>query len=314
MLHFRHFLLPALMVGAALFLPGNAFAEKNEHNGQPNSHKEMVQANNPSEKTETPAKQVKVLMNAKDAAKGANVPPKNENAMTTGKPVTVPEPARKNQQASNGAPKQAASQKPATAAPKALPDQAKGNGYGLNKTEKTVEAPGQEKQAAGQEIERELEKNKLTTHDVAVHSADITVNDKSESTRLVPKFEPQGEGSDLSNLNPNPKPFERFEFQQPVPLEKDNVPVSKEEIPKVDQAINPPQRSDSSGGQSNDRVSTGVSTISLIDKWFVWNKDYEMKLVQPYLSCYALMNSQWVNAPPSPPPQEAPFFKTVNRS
>ncbi|MFK9091917.1 hypothetical protein [Bacillus salipaludis] len=310
MLHFRHFLLPALMVGAALFLPGNAFAEKNEFNGQPNFHKEMVQANNPSEKTENPAKQVNVPTNAKDAAKGANIPPKNENAMTTGKPLTVPEPARKNQQASNGAPKQSASQKPAATAPKALPDQAKGNGYGLNKTEKTVEAPGQEKQAADQEIERGLEKNKLTTHDVANHNADITVKDKSESTRLVPKFEPQGEGLDLSN----PKPFEHFELQQPVPLEKDNVPVSKEEIPKVDQAVNPTQRSNSSGGQSNDRISSGVSTISLIDKWFVWNKDYEMKLVQPYLSCYALMNSQWVNAPPSPPPQEAPFLKNVNRS
>jgi len=318
MLHFRHFLIPALMVGAALFVPGNAFAEKNELNGQPNSQKEMVQANNPSEKTENAAPQANVLVKAENTAVESNGQAKIENANPSGKPVTVAEPARKNQSgvnqpASNGAPKPAASQKPAAATPKALPDQAKGNGYGLSaldKAEKTGKAPGQEKNNAAQENKRGVEKNKPTTQDMAEHNADITVKDKSESTRLVSRFKPQGEGSDLSS----PKKVERIEPQLPVPLEKDNVPDGKEGVPNFDQAINPTQRSNSSGSQSNERVSTGLSTSSLLDKWFEWNKYYEIKLVQPYLSRYALMNTQWVNAPPSPPPQEAPFFKTVNRS
>jgi len=302
------------MVGAALFLPGNAFAEKNELNGQLNSisHREMVPANNPSEKTENPAKQVNVPANAKSATIEVNVQAKNENAKPSGKPVAVPEHASKNQSgvnqpASNGAPKQTVSQKPNSATPKALPEQAKGNGYGLSaleKAEKTVKAIGQAKNDASQENGKGLEKNLLATHDAAEHNVEITVKDKSVSTSLVTRIELQGKSSDLSK----PKKAESIEPQPPVPLEKNNASDGKEEMPKADQAINPTQRSNNSG-QSNDRVSSGLSTVSLLDKWFEWNKDHELKLVQPYLSRYALMNTQWVNAPPSPPPQEAPFLK-----
>jgi hypothetical protein len=77
-------------------------------------------------------------------------------------------------------------------------------------------------------------------------------------------------------------------------------------MPTVKLAINPMPRSNSSGAQSNDRVNLGLNTITMLDKWFEWNKYVEINLVQPYITRYALMNHQWVNAPPSPPPQAAP--------
>ena len=43
-LQFRHLLISGLMVGAAMFLPDNAFAEKNEVSGQQNSPKASVPA------------------------------------------------------------------------------------------------------------------------------------------------------------------------------------------------------------------------------------------------------------------------------
>lgn len=288
------------MVGAALILPDSAFAEKNDLSGEPNSHKEHVQAKNPSENTENTAKQ-------------ANVPAKAENVKPVAKKVVVPEQAsqRQNgvkQKVSHIEPKQAASPTPVAAVPeKSLPVQAKGNGYGLSnskKTEKTVNAPGQEKSAAVQESKKELGQNTQVTTDEAEPFSEIaTVENNTNSTKLVNRVEPQVQVSDFS------KPKEDVDQAKPLvtePPEKENVPSSKKEIPDVDQAINPTQRSNNSGGLSNDRVSQNLTMISFLEKWFEWKKYYEIKLVQPYLSRYAFMNNQWVNAPPSPPPQAAP--------
>ncbi|WP_190284721.1 hypothetical protein [Bacillus sp. S3] len=302
MLHFRHFLIPTLMVGAALFLPGNAFAEKSDNNGKLHSQKEMVQT---SEKTVNTAKQ-------------ANLPKKAENGKAVGKPATVSEPASKSQAvvkqpSSNAAPNQAVSHQSVAATAKALPEQANGNAYGHSKgakVEKIINAPGQMKKAAVQEKESGLKTEQLISNDEAEHSAESTVNDKVESTKLVHRDQPQEENLDISNSIKAAK----FEPALPVPIEKGKVPSSKEELPAVDQAINPAQRSNNTGSSSNDRVSTGVNAIGYSDKWFEWNKYTEIKLVQPFYSRYALMNTQWVNAPPSPPPQEAPFFKNVYRS
>ncbi|MFZ7946289.1 hypothetical protein ACO1D1_22510 [Neobacillus sp. 19] len=302
MLHFRHFLIPTLMVGAALFLPVNAFAEKSEQNGQANSQKEIVQTIHPTEKTE-------------NAAKQANGPAKAKNANSIEKTVTLPEPAAKNQSAvkqpsANRALKQAASQKPAVAQPKTLPDQANGNGYGLSavkKTENAIKDPGQPKPAAKQENETGLGNKQPAAQDEAELYPEITVKDQGSQTKLVPRIEPKKVDSNVSDKK-------TIEPQLPEPVQKGKPPVSKEEIPNADRAVNPTQRSNQTGGQSNDRISSGLSTISFLDKWFEWNKYYEIQLVQPYLSRYTLMNNQWVNAPPSPPPEEAPFFKTVYRS
>ncbi|MBO0958742.1 hypothetical protein J1P26_03275 [Neobacillus sp. MM2021_6] len=292
-MHFRDFLIPALMVGAALFSPGHTFAEKGEPNGQVNSHKEMVQTSELME--HGPVKQT-------------NVPIKVENANPVGKPVTIPESAGKSQSAvkqppSKGALKRAVPIQAANETVKTLPDRAKGNGYGLSETkntEKIVNPPGQEKKSVAQEKENGF------IDDETEPFVEITVKDKVESTKSVPRFQPHGEDSHTVNT----KKAAGFEPRLPVPVKKEKPPSGQEERP----AINTVQRSNNSSSPSNDRVSTGVSSISFSDKWFEWNKYVEMKLVQPYLSRYAFMNSQWVNAPPSPPPQDAPFLKTVNRS
>jgi hypothetical protein len=293
-MHFRHFLIPTLMVGAALLLPGNAFAEKSD-NGSLNSNKEIVQT---SEATKTPAEQATVPSIAQSAKQPIEkTVPALEQAdrKETSKPLP-----------SNAAPKQAASPQPASEIVKVLPEQANGNGYGLSdtkKADKTVNNPGQEKKAAdsGMKTEQPL------VDDMAKNPPAHEVKVKVEPPKSVPRLQPQEKGADISNSN--------MELpSSPVPAEQDKSPSSKEELPPVDQAPNTPQRSANTGGSSSDRISTGTATISLVDKWFDWNKYFEMKLVQPFLTRDALLNTQWVNAPPSPPPQAAPFLKTVTRS
>ncbi|CAH2714125.1 hypothetical protein BACCIP111895_01279 [Neobacillus rhizosphaerae] len=294
-MHFRYILITGLMVGAAVFLPDNAFAEKNELSGQQHSQNASVQAN--------------ISVKTDNRAVQTNVPAKAENTKSLKNTAVIPEPAVKNQArgkqtASNNSIQRAASQKSAAAA-RELPEQAKGNMQSaLKKAEKADKTPESEKAAARQENHKGLGKNKPAPKNEAGDSDSlpntiIEVKNKVQSAGLVKGFEP--------NLSISKKE-DSFELIVPESRKQGQVPASQGEIPKMSLEINPTQRTNSSGGQSNDRISSGISTISLMDKWFEWNKYYEIKLVQPYLSRDAFLNNQWVNAPPAPPPQEAPFL------
>ncbi|PGV53568.1 hypothetical protein [Bacillus sp. AFS037270] len=281
-MHFRSFIIPALMAGAALFLPNQASAEKPEPSEQASSH--LVEAQSSLKKAENVVTKV-------------DVPSKPQQAKPTveKKPeVTVPSSKAQTPAVQRGL-KQAVTKK-TTAVPKSLPAQAKGNGNGnghsaIKQNEKpavvpTVQVKKSEPEAKKASTPTDAEVVKRTT----VPNEPVPVEFKA-------------------------KKFERMEPVVPVKPDKDKVPAEKEELPTVDQTLNQTQRSSGlGGGQSNDRVSQSLHTISFLEKWFEWNKDYEIKLVQPFLSRYALKHHQWVNAPPAPPPQTAPFYKTVTRS
>lgn len=274
-LHFRYLLISfVLLVGATIYLPDKAFAEKNELNGIQDSQKDSVQPNVPAK-----AENAKSLINSAEV-------PKSAQAVANQQPVKITR-------------QPAASEKP-VAASQNLPDQAKGNGRSaIKQTEKAVIA-GTEQAAAVQESKSRSEKNKPTSKNAVSDQTETDEENRTQPRRLVKKFETQGEGLRLSLS----KKEARFE---PLVLEsqkKGQVPGNKEAIPNVNQVMNPTQRSNSSGGQSNDRVSSGLSTISLLDKWFEWNKHYEIKLSRSYFSRQLLLNNQWVNAPPLPPPQD----------
>lgn len=299
--NFRHFLISGLMLGTAMFLPGHAFAEGNELSGQQNSQNASLQAN-PSVKTN-------------HAAVQTNIPAKTEN----NKSLVIPKSATKDQGGVKQQPSQMTPQQAASVVQQNLPNQAKGNVQStIKKTKKIVHAVRQDKVVAVPENNKGLVKNQPTPKKGAgnstihsLHKTDTDVKNKVQSTRLVHKVEPQQkwEGSHFLVL----KKEGRSERLVQEPPKRGKVPTSKEEIPVVSQDLNPTQRTNSSGGQSNDRVSNGFSTISVMDKWFEWKKYFEVKLVQPYLSRHELLSNQWVNAPPSPPPQEAPLLKTVYR-
>lgn len=331
-LQFRHLLISGLMIGAAMFLPGNVFAEENELSGPQNSEKAAGQVSpsvgidNAAVKSTVPTKEETVVV---PAAVKPNVPAKEEavvvpvavkpNVPAKEKAVVVPNSAMKNQggvkqQPSKVPPSNPASEKSA-AASQNLPDQAKGNVQSaLNKTEKAVHKahePG--KAAAVQEHNNGLGKNTTTPENGSgnsdldsLHNAETEVKKQVQSV----SFEPQGEDTDLSVA----KKENRSEPLVQEPQEKGGIPADEEEIPKGIQVPNPTQRTSSNGGPSNDRVSQGLSTISFVDKWFVWDSYYEIQLVQSYLSQHTWLNNQWMNAPPSPPPQEAPLLETVTRS
>jgi hypothetical protein len=276
--HFRQFLISALLVGAAMFFPDNAFAEKNELCSQ---------------KGQAPAS-IPEHASIPEPATIA-VPAKAEEAQSLNK--TIPEHARENQTQA----KQLPAQNTPNQAPleKSLPEQANANAKPeVKKAEKVVQVNVPEQAEAVQAnhtVEKLNPKNSIQDTDSEVKVEKVKP-EKVDNTVYL-------QGEDLDRTK-----------SESVVQEPQKDPAKKEEIPKVNQVLNQTQRSNGSGGQSNDRVNHGINNLSFLDKWFEWNQDFEINLVQPYLSRQALMNTQWVNAPPAPPPQAAPLLTNVTRS
>lgn len=263
------------MVGAAMFFPDKAFAEKNEllpQKGQaPASIPEPASITEPGTIT---------------------VPAKAEGEQSLNK--TIPEHARENQAQAKQLPAQNTPNQ--TDLEKSLPEQANGNAKSVvKKAEKVVQVNVPEQTEAVQAnhtVEKLNPKNPIQDTDREVKVEQVKVDNNVYL-----------KGEDLDRTK-----------SESVVQEPQKDPASKEEIPKVNQVLNQTQRSNGSGGQSNDRVNHGINNLSLLDKWFEWEHNFEIKLIQPYLSRQALMNTQWVNAPPSPPPQAAPLLTNVTRS
>jgi hypothetical protein len=285
--HFRQFLIFALLVGAAMLFPDNAFAEKNELRSQ----KGQAPASIPEHVSIPEQASVPEAASIPEPATIA-VPAKSEEAKSLNK--TIPEHARENQVQ--------AKQRPAqnqAAVEKSLPEQANGNIKSVVKKAENVAQVNVPEQAEAvrknHTVEKLNPKNSIQATDSEVKVEKVKPEKVDQAVYL------QAEDVDIT-------------MSESVVQEPQKEPATKEEIPKGNQVLNQSQRSNSSGGQSNDRVNQGINNLSFLDKWFEWNHYFEIKLAQPYLSRLALMNTQWVNAPPAPPPQAAPLFTNVTRS
>lgn len=272
------------MVSAAVFFPDNAFAEKNELRPQ----KGQAPASIPEHAS------IPEQSSIPEPA-SITVPAKSVESKSLNK--TIPEHASGNQAqakqlSAQNTPNQAALKK-------SLPEQANDNAKpGVKKAEKVAQVNGPEQAEAVQAnhiVEKSRPKNYIQDTDSEVKVEKVKPVKEDNILYL------QGKDLDITK-------------SESVVQEPQKDPASKEEIPKVNQVLNQTQRSNGSGGQSNDRVNHGINNLSLLDKWFEWNDYFEIKLVQPYLSRQALLNTQWVNAPPSQPPQAAPLLTNVTRS
>ncbi|TDK64172.1 hypothetical protein E2K98_04740 [Bacillus salipaludis] len=99
--------------------------------------------------------------------------------------------------------------------------------------------------------------------------------------------------------------------QKPLIDDENKTPPNRKNLGDIEIMNNPPQRTQSSRGQSNELFSTGTGTISFSANRFDWDKYFGVNLGQIYTSHHAKFYHQWINAPPSPPPKAAPFFLNV---
>jgi hypothetical protein len=276
------------MLSAAMFFPDNAFAEKNELRPQ----KGQAPASIPEHASIPESAPVPEAAASIPEPATIAVPAKSEEAQSLNK--TIPEHARENQVQA----KQLPAQNQAVLE-KGLPEQANGNIKSEVKKAENVAQVNVPKQAEA------VQEN----HTVEKLAPNNSIQD-TDSEGYVEKVKPETVNHTVYVQDVDVDITE----SESVVQEPEKDPASKEEIPKMNQVLNQSQRSNSSGGQSTDRVNQGINNLSFLDKWFEWNDYFEIKLDQPYLSRQALMNTQWVNAPPSPPPQAAPLLTNVTRS
>jgi hypothetical protein len=280
-MHFRQLIITGFIAGAAMLLPDIAFAEKGSNAGKP----------------QKPV-----------AAEQVTLPDKAENAKTSEK--TPAEPAVKHQPV-----QKPVVQKPAQAKPKEKPaDAVKSNGKApsLKKNEKPAlpqkaEALINEK---SKQVKHKPKHSDKPSNKDALKSIHNKGNNVKETKRRSPGLKEKVEPSKESLVKPSfVEVTAKTASKKTPPVKNDEKDSSKNErYPKGDNMPNPPSRTKASGGPSSDRTSYGNTSTFVNDKWFVWEESFNLNLLQPYTSRVAIFQSQWVNAPPSPPPLKVPAF------
>jgi hypothetical protein len=280
-MHFRQLIITGFIAGAAMLVPDIAFAEKGSNAGKP----------------QKPV-----------AAEQVTLPDKAENAKTSEKKPS--EPAVNNQPVQKPVIK-----KPAQAKPKEKPaDAVKSNrkAQSLKKSEKAAlpqKAKALINEKSKQAKHKKTHSNKTSNKDAlkSIHNkSDYVKETQRRSPGLKDKVEPSKESAATPSVV---KATAKTASKKTPPVKNDEKDSSKNErYPKGDNIPNPPSRTKASGGPSSDRTSYGNSSTFINDKWFVWDESFNLNLLQPYTSRVAVFQSQWVNAPPSPPPLKAPAF------
>lgn len=280
-MHFRHLIITGFITGIALLVPDMVFAEKGPNAG----------------KGQQPA-----------AAEQASVPDKAEIAKNSGK--SPAQPAVKNQPI-----KKEIVQKPFQAKPKENPAEAvkmNGNASSFKKNEKATQPKNTNASSTGKTNQAKHKQKPSNNQNKkgalkSIHNEDQYVKEtKRKSPGLEEKLDPSKESAEKPSIVKVPVKTESRKIPHVKKDEKDSS--QNERYPKGDNLPNPPSRTKASGGPSGDRTSYGNSNTFLSDKWFIWDETFHLSLLQPFTSRVAVFQSQWVNAPPSPPPLKAPAF------
>jgi hypothetical protein len=282
-MHFRKMIITGLIAGSALFLPDLAFAEK-----APDSNKGEQQAAAVKEKLPVQAEVAKAA--EKTTAKPVVNKQQTERKPIIEKPVQAKAVVKPPQAKQSTGKSNVSLNRSEKAASISLTKKATGEKRGLVKNT-TKPSNTEDKKAAVKSIHNESEDVK----DIKLLSPGL--KDKVESSQDLAK-------KPVSKM----KPAAKATVQKAPVKRNESVPSKNERYPNQDNLPNPPSRTKATGGPSSDRTSNGNTSTSFFDKWFVWNQDFHLTLTQPYSSRASVYRSQWVNAPPSPPPIEAPVF------
>ncbi|WP_042462696.1 hypothetical protein [Neobacillus dielmonensis] len=293
---YRQFLILGLMAGAALFLPDNAFAEKNEVHKPQAASQVMKQPSNSS--------------NISNAVSPAGHSPKSESAQAA--PKTIPAANKVN--SSNQGEKQpyANAAKPSVTPDKAatnehqLPPQANEHAQAAVRRADMKTSNTDVVKDEGTEVEEQMhfKKQDAETYD------DLSLRQAEDVTEIAKEVKSEEKGPIRLETKVD-KPANTLSQQ---PQNDNKYPEESSKLPKDDQATNSSQRANSSGGGSpNERFSGSSSVSSVTDKWFVSDQYFGSQLEHFYYSRQAWLTNQWVNAPPLPPPQKSSYLNSVSR-
>lgn len=290
-MHFRKLIMTGIIAGSALFLPELALAEK-----APEAKRSVPPSAAVQDKLPLQAEKAKAA--DKITAQPAVKKQQPEKKPVIEKPVIEKPVIKKPVQAKAVVHTPQVKQNP-------------GKSIANSKSEKAKRPVLSEKASGEKANPKNIAKQNNTANKKAaatsIHKKYEEVKDTNRpSTGLKDEAEPaKAIAEKQGSLK---KPAAKANVQASPEKKKKTGPSQKVLFPKGDNLPNPPSRTKASGGPSSDRSSNGSSSISFLDKWFIWNQGFDLNLTQPFTSRASVFISQWVNAPPSPPPNEAPVF------
>ena len=291
-MHFRHFILMGVFLGAAALLPNNAFAEKNGAAGQSELQNSAVHT-----------LVLEKIENSMASEKEVPDTPGNVNKSQGGlvrKPVTNP------------STQQTVPIKPIPKSPNKINRSIK---KVVPSLEKNIEASESAEPAA--KVKDTVQTGRAKPHAVMHKVPEVPKSLSSNQTNSEEETNSQPPG-----LNANSEAF--TEDTEPSVSIKTSSSLTLAQKPLIDEESktpsnnrknhgdieimnNPPQRTQSSGGQSNEQFSPAAGMISFMANLFDWDKYFGLNLGHIFTSRQAKYCYQWINAPPSPPPKAALF-------
>jgi hypothetical protein len=342
-MHFRSFLLKGFIVGAAFVFPTDAFAEKSELVQKPstqNSHamevvetvKDQDSTSNPSPQAK-PEIQVPVQANKKvEKAIPDQASKKVEKAIPdqASEKVEKAIPAQASEKVEKAIPAQASEKvKRAVQVPNQASEKAQKTvqevKQGSEKASKAMQSTVKETKKAvknslpekNQEAEAETQttkQQKTTPSNNEIHSNEAVESSNKSIQHAISGENANQQSTKMVQMLDDDKTVQSIKEagsinEEPETEEKENIPSGQEKYPRDIMVVHSPHNTKTPDGSSKDRTGYGQHTTSFVDKWLLEAEKYlNLKRIQPLVSRTYEYRNQWVNAPPSQPPQVTPFF------
>jgi hypothetical protein len=290
----RHIILMGVFLGAASLFPNNAFAEKNGSAGQPVPQKSEVHTQI-LPKADTPEALNKAFpVNPDNVNKKPEQVGKRPVQKLDSRPIQLIKPVQK------------LPDKPDRSNKKVIPSIKK-----KMKAGKPPEPAVKEKGQEGTQAKPIAVTAKFTKASKILSPSQRNYEEDQHSHSPGGNAKPDAfiENGKLSDSKKESSSLNLVE--KPLMEDKQKTPFDNRKKPRViDIMSNPPQRTQSPEGQSNEQISPEAGMISFIASLYDLNDYFGWNHGSTFNSRQAEYFHQWINAPPSPPPKAAPFFLT----
>jgi hypothetical protein len=304
MMHFRQLLINSFVIGASLFIPTVALAEKADHPTKP-----VIQSE----------KAAKIITSVKKQK------PSIENKKTRPS-VREPKNSIPNNQKANLHSRRADVEK-TTQKIKSLPEQARVTAKDIKqrtvkkskkvKQDVSVNSPsfqGEKRGIAKKKIAASVERDQVQTQHVSsdtpsnsitLNKPKVTLNKTKEETKhLSSKTDGSADKPIKQSRHIQSNNIKTIKHEKASePIVKKSTPKPIKQLPGEPKALTPLQANQNSGSASKDRSTHGLTTFSFIYKWFEWEQLLMLGLVHLHIVRSVDLCNQWTNAPPSKPPR-----------
>ncbi|MFI8684605.1 hypothetical protein [Rossellomorea sp. NPDC077527] len=273
-MHIRSILFMSILIGAAAILPIHTYAQDHRENDHRSEKAAIHTDAEDKEKKNLPEKQGK----------------EESQVKTPGPPQVLPAKAQTPQKG----------KRPEKAVPPSVHQKANAQEKRSVKAAAIVKESIDAKGVRGEADTIRQPVRKESAKPLTTEKHEVKHSDEKPSFAVVKAVVKEVESPPVKK-----KTSTRTSVQKPIP-EPDNHSPSKKQLVDIEVIHTSTHRNQPSGGKTQDLPGTGSSATSFIAVGFLWETG--LYLGNIYHASDVQYWYQWMNAPPSPPPEKAPFL------